>query len=375
MSARVDRLLESDVGLRLPLDGLRLIEASAGTGKTFTLATLYLRALLEQRRRVPEVLVVTFTEAATAELRLRLRARLVLASRLLAGFRRGAISLDDDAALEPEHRLVCATLVRALGDGDAAELDRHLSSCLLDLDQAPISTLHGFCQRALSEHAFVSGHLLDAGELDGDDRERLQEVCDALWREISMESTDAGDGRAEAMLLLWSGPEAMAACLRELLSQEAALLPAAQDAPSERSAAQLAAAFARLQGFPEAATEEARALLAGAMPGLNGTSYKPALVAAAWRLMAIKRALPMAPDDWPRPLHLLGQQYLADKTNKNGTTPRHPLFEAVDALAAAVDAHRDSLRQRAIRLLHELRDAAASRLAELKRRRRVRSFD
>src|SRR5690606_3209045 len=122
MSTAPDDMLATDVGLNLPINGLRLIEASAGTGKTFTLATLYLRALLEQRRRVPEVLVVTFTEAATAELRLRLRARLVLASRLLADFRRGAISLDDDAGLEPEHRLVCATLARALGDEDTAEL-------------------------------------------------------------------------------------------------------------------------------------------------------------------------------------------------------------------------------------------------------------
>ncbi len=60
-----------------PLDGLRLIEASAGTGKTWNLCGLYLRLLLEKGLDAPQILVVTFTNAATAELRERIRSRLV----------------------------------------------------------------------------------------------------------------------------------------------------------------------------------------------------------------------------------------------------------------------------------------------------------
>ena len=69
----------------LALDGLRLIEASAGTGKTYTLATLVTRLVIERGLRVGQILAVTFTEAATQELRERLRQRLQLAARIAAG--------------------------------------------------------------------------------------------------------------------------------------------------------------------------------------------------------------------------------------------------------------------------------------------------
>ena len=60
-----------------PLQGISLIEASAGTGKTYTICSLYLRLVIEQDYDVQQILVVTFTKAATAELRERIRARLV----------------------------------------------------------------------------------------------------------------------------------------------------------------------------------------------------------------------------------------------------------------------------------------------------------
>ena len=73
-----------DPYLDLPLDGVRLIEASAGTGKTFTLATLVTRLVVERGLRIGQVLAVTFTEAATQELRSRIRERLELAARVVA---------------------------------------------------------------------------------------------------------------------------------------------------------------------------------------------------------------------------------------------------------------------------------------------------
>ena len=68
--------------LSLPLEGVRLIEASAGTGKTFTLATLFTRLVVERGLRIGQILAVTFTEAATQELRKRIRERLLLAASL-----------------------------------------------------------------------------------------------------------------------------------------------------------------------------------------------------------------------------------------------------------------------------------------------------
>ncbi|MGH8152649.1 MAG: UvrD-helicase domain-containing protein, partial [Rhodanobacteraceae bacterium] len=69
--------------LELPLAGVRLVEASAGTGKTFTIATLYLRLILERGLTPEHIVVATFTRAATAELAMRLRQRLRIASDML----------------------------------------------------------------------------------------------------------------------------------------------------------------------------------------------------------------------------------------------------------------------------------------------------
>ena len=89
-----------------PLDGVQLIEASAGTGKTYTLATLFTRLIVERRLRMGDVLAVTYTEAATQELRKRIRERLALAADLV-----GTPSSDDETH---EAALTRAILARHL---------------------------------------------------------------------------------------------------------------------------------------------------------------------------------------------------------------------------------------------------------------------
>jgi exodeoxyribonuclease V beta subunit len=141
--------------LRFPLHGSQLIEASAGTGKTYTIALLYLRLVLghgaaEAPRRElmpPDILVVTFTEAATDELRARIRSRLSEAAALFrADPRAGA-----DEAL------------RALRDAYAPQhlpaLAQRLQRAADWMDEAAIATIHGWCHRMLREHAFDSGSL------------------------------------------------------------------------------------------------------------------------------------------------------------------------------------------------------------------------
>ncbi|VAW34769.1 Exodeoxyribonuclease V beta chain, partial [hydrothermal vent metagenome] len=93
-------LIETLDNLTLPLSGIRLIEAGAGTGKTYTIAALYLRLILghgasnaaARQLMPPEILVVTFTNAATEELRERIRRRLVEG----AAFFRGEEGAGDD---------------------------------------------------------------------------------------------------------------------------------------------------------------------------------------------------------------------------------------------------------------------------------------
>ncbi len=149
------------------LKGINLIEASAGTGKTYAIAMLVLRFVVEYGLTIDQLLVVTFTKAATEELKDRIRARLSEAKRALDG------RVDQDNAdvkiwldqLELEPELIKQRLVAAL----------------LDLDRAGIFTIHGFCQRVLREHALESGQLFDA-ELT-DDLAAIKQACaDDFWR-------------------------------------------------------------------------------------------------------------------------------------------------------------------------------------------------
>jgi exodeoxyribonuclease V beta subunit len=131
--------------MTMDLDGTSLIEASAGTGKTHTITILYLRLLLERRLQVPQILVVTFTNAATAELRARLRRRLRAAAAALSGVQ---AAQDDTLARLLAHRVAA---------GEAAGDILRLTEALYAFDEAAIFTIHGFCQRMLQENAFESG--------------------------------------------------------------------------------------------------------------------------------------------------------------------------------------------------------------------------
>ncbi|MDL1977951.1 MAG: exodeoxyribonuclease V subunit beta [Deltaproteobacteria bacterium] len=152
--------------LNCPLEGTNLIEASAGTGKTYAICGLFVRLVLEKRLSVDRILVVTFTEAATAELKERIRVRLRDA---IAGFSQGTTSKDEfiDALVE-KHK----------GQPDAEEL---LKDAIRDFDEAAIFTIHGFCGRMLHENAFESGALFDA-ELICDQEDLKRESVEDFWR-------------------------------------------------------------------------------------------------------------------------------------------------------------------------------------------------
>ena len=153
--------------LTVPLTGTRLVEASAGTGKTWTITTLHLRLLVEQGLEVGRILVVTFTRAATAELKDRLRRRL----------REALAALD-----EPTDDPVLAALVERWRD-DPVKRAR-LRSALHDVDDAAVFTIHGYCQRMLQEYAFESGARYDV-ELLEDERPLVREALHDFWaREV-----------------------------------------------------------------------------------------------------------------------------------------------------------------------------------------------
>ena len=123
-------------------EGTTLLEASAGTGKTYTIAGLVLRYVAEAGVPLARILVVTFTRAATAELRDRVRRRLVEATEHLRAVLDGAAPDDTDDD-------VLALLATADEDVVATRLAR-VEGALGDFDAATVATIHGFCQQVLA---------------------------------------------------------------------------------------------------------------------------------------------------------------------------------------------------------------------------------
>jgi len=156
----------------MPLSpGIRLLEASAGTGKTFALAHLVLRLLSEGSAplTVEQLLVVTFTDAAAAELRDRIARRLQEALQLLEP---GSAATPGDAPL--------AAWLEALGPNPPALLRGRLLLALEQLDRADITTIHGFCRRTLQRQALEAG-LGPAVSLESEGRERRAELVHDYW--------------------------------------------------------------------------------------------------------------------------------------------------------------------------------------------------
>ena len=183
--------------LTFPLHGMRLIEASAGTGKTYTITALYLRLLLGHGDEGPvqplgpdQILVVTFTEAATEELRDRIRVRIAEARQAFM------LALNGHPINEP----LLQVLTDAVEDKDGAV--KLLEQAAQQMDEAAIFTIHGFCQRMLKRHAFESGALFET-ELTQDSQRLLNQAVMDFWR---AEIYRMQAGIASAVLHLWKTP-------------------------------------------------------------------------------------------------------------------------------------------------------------------------
>ena len=149
------------------LSGINLIEASAGTGKTYAIASLYLRLLVESELLPEQILVVTYTEAATQELRSRIRNRIREALEVMEGCD------TKDEFLEGLYETASLRGLKRVRD----LLERALGA----FDTASIFTIHGFCLRALQDNAFESGSLYDT-ELVTDQTELLRDIVEDFWR-------------------------------------------------------------------------------------------------------------------------------------------------------------------------------------------------
>ena len=168
--------------ISLPLNQVNLIEASAGTGKTYTIGSIYLRLLLQAGENyfsrplnVEEILVVTFTEMATEDLKRKIRERLTAAISVFSEY----YEKQDKAIFTGEHQFL-AELLPYLEDIPTAL--RRLKLAEQNLDLASIYTIHGFCRRMLMQHAFNSGVHFNL-KLLKEQSDLLKQFANEFWRE------------------------------------------------------------------------------------------------------------------------------------------------------------------------------------------------
>jgi exodeoxyribonuclease V beta subunit len=269
--------------LTFPFAGSRLIEASAGTGKTFTIALLYVRLVLghgTEPLMPPQILVTTFTDAAADELRERIRERLFEASRVF--------SLDDETADDKVEAKGGNSLLEALTlDFPTPEARqsavKRLEMAANWMDEAAIFTIHGWCQRMLSEHAFHSRALFEQTV-----RTSLTPVIDQAvqdyWRHYIYALPSE---QALSVANLLGGPSALTQKLNGLLSRDGAPLfvNGAQVDPASLDFMAMVSGVIRLEIKAHQAEGDARqawlnhagelkAAWSPIMGGLNGNSHR-----------------------------------------------------------------------------------------------------
>ncbi|MBX3181917.1 MAG: UvrD-helicase domain-containing protein [Polyangiaceae bacterium] len=335
------------------LFGASLVEASAGTGKTHAISTLVVRLVAERGLPLEQVLVVTFTEAAAAELKSRVRARLAWALEAVrarrssrAGSVEGVGAAGGANEREVEEPELIARLM-AVGAEDAAQLDPALSGsaptlgearleiALRQAGEAAISTIHGFCHRALLEAAFDSRSPFEV-ELVPDMSPLLEEVVRDYW---ALHTLDADE---ELLTRLEHHHVTLASCLmlaaRAVSDPALHILPRVTEAPEADPQPLVAALVKACEAFDPGG-------LRRAMLGVNGQKIRDsgALLDAIWRLLT-EAASGRLPRELPKHAELLTPQSLP--LRKGQPRPTHPFFSAwAEVLEAFAQYERERAEQ------------------------------
>lgn len=363
----------SDVVFDTDLQQRSLVEASAGTGKTYALAGLFARAVIVGRLRVPQILAVTYTVAATQELQQRVRLRLQQAVELASHWREGDPQQQDGDAPE------IAMLRRLLHEALHAEpreslpaLRQRLSRALREMDLAVIATIHGFCQRVLREHALDTQQPLAASALETSTADSRAALAVDLWRAFAHDAEGAGFLRRR-----FGRVEDLSRSLGDLLAYEPLLPPAPQTLIDRRP--QLMQAWAQVCHLFTVHGDSACGKIDEAIAGsvLNASQYKAEHASSLRRWLQSSTRSPSPPIELHPKLHKFVPVVLEKGTLKAkvGRTPQSPLFEGfqplVDAMAA-VELWREA---HDLQQLHALRTQARQRERARKQAFNVRDYD
>lgn len=342
--------------LGVPMVGTSLIEASAGTGKTHAITTLLVRLLLERGLTIDQILVVTFTNAATAELRDRTRARLKAARAAYAG----------RDAHDSEMAFLAQRSQDRMGD------QRRLVQALRHFDEASIFTIHGFCQRILQRHAFESCVSFDL-QLVAEQRELFEQIVNDFWQRRLHE--------APAALIRFLNEERITPTRLVRVVQEASVHRDAVSIPGaavidlapvleryEQASRRAAQLWEHDQRQVEGLLRHSDALNRTKYSAEGITNWVSALGAA---LDAATRGSTRLFDRFER----VTSTGLREGCNRGKTPPSHRFFLACDEVWQARESAREALQAEVTGLTLALIDFARQELRRRKEARRVVSFD
>ncbi|MCG8607439.1 exodeoxyribonuclease V subunit beta [bacterium] len=337
-----------------PLTGKNLIEASAGTGKTYAITRLFLRLLLEKDLEVDQILVVTFTEAATHELKARVRQLVYHAKE---AFCRG---YSEDSFMRP--------YMRVFKDHERA-CDA-LGLAVRNFDQAGIFTIHGFCNKILQEHAFESKSLFDT-DLVSEQNELLKQIAADFWRRRLYQEPPLFVNYAVNSL----SPETFLELIANKVGlRYLAVIPKVSDEDCTQVEASFAESFRQLSTDWQTAREAVTKILLQS-PALNRGLYRkanmPPLIAAMDSYIASANPSPVLFKGFDK----FTTQAIADGTKKDCTPPKNPFFDICEKHFENHARLDKAYSRRLIRLKAELLQYAKKELKERKQAENVLFFD
>lgn len=334
---------------RAPLAlGVTLLEASAGTGKTYAITSFILRFVLERGCPIDRILAVTFTNAATDELQARIRARLETAREVFE-------ALAEDRPLPRPDDLI-ASLVGLPDSPVPRETARTLADrarrALDHLDRSHITTLHGFCQQVLQQHALEVGLPFDLAHVEGEDA-IIAELADDLWARLIGEREPA-----ELRLLQLGGVDLETFRNLVILASEPAAAPTPRYPPAPPPDA-----TALLNALNDARRHAEARDVAATLRTFIGERRRPTEYQLSFALTALEhlsRGSPCAKD--LADLGVLHHRELAPEV------PDHALPPVIVALTALLDAHGSWLMEAIPWLTSERLRIVDTTRAELVRR-------
>lgn len=343
--------------INTPLQGYNIIEASAGTGKTHAIADLFLRLILEKKLPISEILVVTFTEAATEELRDRIRKRLKKTFDALTA----AQDLDGGDGL----------LVHLIAEYRGNQhMITSLRTALQDFDEAAIYTIHGFCQRMLRDKPFESNSLFDT-ELITDQSGLLQEVVDDFWRRNFY--TASPQFMQYAMKEKCNPEMFLKLIRRRSIDPGLAVIPVLERPDIDRAQNGLQEAYERLWRSWQTARSEVQAILL-TNNALSRTKYKTDSTAILLQEMGhyLNAGLlfPLCKN-----YEKLTASYIAAAVRKGCAAPQHGFFDECETFAALHSEAAAAFAQHLLFLKRTLLEQVDNEVRKKKHERNIRSFD